>query len=110
MPATELRAFHGDPTVKDKYLSRVKAHRDADQIIHGIYWEGGKGCAVGCTIHSANHSSYETKLGVPAWLAHLEDRLFEAMDNGRAKDWPVEFIEIYNRLYWEVAANKSWVG
>ncbi len=51
METTTLRAFHNNPKVKSKYLARVKAHEKADEIIKGTYWQGGKGCAVGCTIH-----------------------------------------------------------
>ena len=60
-----LLAFHNKQSVKDKYLKRVKAHYEADQIIHGIYWENGKGCAVGCTIEGSDHSKYETVIGNP---------------------------------------------
>lgn len=36
-------AYHGKQEVKDLYLSRVRAHREADELIHGIGWEDGKG-------------------------------------------------------------------
>jgi len=87
-----LIAFHGDPKIKAKYLARVKAHRKADEIVHGYYWKKGKGCAVGCTVHSGDHRAYETELGIPRILARLEDGIFESLPNGRAKDWPVEFL------------------
>jgi hypothetical protein len=90
--ARTLRAFHGDPAVKRKYLARVRAHAKADEIIHGIYWEGGKGCAVGCTIHSGDHSAYETEVGIPRVLARLEDGIFEALPNGDSKLWPGKFL------------------
>jgi hypothetical protein len=53
-----LRAFHGDPKIRNRYLKRVRAHAAADQIIHGTYWQEGRGCAVGCTIHSDDHAAY----------------------------------------------------
>ena len=28
-----LKAFHNDPKIKAKYIARVKAHYDADEII-----------------------------------------------------------------------------
>ena len=88
-----MQAFHNDMKIKEKYLDRVLAHQKADEIIHGIYWENGKGCAVGCTIHSGNHKYYEKELGIPEWLARLEDTLFEGLQNGRAKAWPAQFLE-----------------
>ena len=87
-----MLAFHSKSSVKAKYLRRVRAHAKADQIIHGKYWERGKGCAVGCTIHSAEHGAYETELGIPLMLARLEDTLFEGQTNGKAKTFPVRFL------------------
>jgi hypothetical protein len=91
-----MKAFHNYQKVKDKYLSRVIAHRKADEIIQGTYWKDGKGCAVGCTIHGDNHKSYEVELGIPEWLARLEDKIFEGMSIERSKSWPQEFLEAIN--------------
>ena len=76
-------AFHNDPTIKEKYLSRVTEHERADEIVKGQYWENGKGCAVGCTIHSGNHAAYETELGIPRWMARLEDCISEVFRSKR---------------------------
>ena len=46
---------------KDKYIKRVKAHQKANEIIKGIYWQDGKGCAVGCTIEGGEHLKYESE-------------------------------------------------
>lgn len=88
----KLIAFHGDAAVKEKYLSRVRAHAAADEIVKGKYWEGGKGCAVGCTIHSGNHAAYQDELGLPEWLARLEDTLFENLPNEVAKTFPERLL------------------
>ena len=89
----KLIAFHGDPKIKQKYVDRVRAHSEADEIIKGRYWENGKGCAVGCTLHSGDHSSYEDELGLPRIIARLEDRIFEGMSNEKAKEFPLKFLE-----------------
>jgi hypothetical protein len=91
-----MKAFHNDPKLKQRYLNRALAHQAADEIIKGKYWENGKGCAVGCTIHSNNHAAYETELGVPEWLARLEDRIFEGLSNDEAKDFPFLFLDAIN--------------
>jgi len=63
-----------------------------------------KACAVGCSIHSYNikrgknldtskHSVYQTELGIPESLAHLEDYLFETIPDDKATKWPVEFLK-----------------
>ncbi len=87
-----LLSFHGKKTVKAKYLRRVRAHAKADEIIKGKYWENGRGCAVGCTIHGSDHAAYETELGIPEWLARLEDTIFEQLPNGEAKAFPEAFL------------------
>src|SRR5690348_16867823 len=89
----KLLSFHNDPKIKAKYITRLKAHTKADEIIKGTYWENGKGCAVGCTVHSDNHNAYETELGLPSWLARLEDGIFEALPNSKAMKFPLLFLE-----------------
>ena len=88
-----LLSFHNDETIKQKYLTRLHNHARADEIVQGQYWEHGKGCAVGCTIHCDDHSAYETILGLPEWLAYLEDTLFEKLSNAEAKSFAVDFLE-----------------
>jgi hypothetical protein len=87
-----LRAFHGDPAIKAFFLARVREHRDADALIHGTYWEHGKGCAVGCTVHSGHHAAYEQELGIPRILAHLEDGIFENLAPPDDVLWPERFL------------------
>ena len=87
-----MKAFHNDPLIKEKYLTRVQEHYQADEIIQGKYWENGKGCAVGCTIHSSNHEEYESKLGIPEDIAHLQDTIFESLPNELAKQFPLQFL------------------
>lgn len=91
--ADKILAYHGDPAVKAKYLMRVRAHAAADEIIHDTYWQNGKGCAVGCTLHSSNHMGYEDELGIPVALGRLEDCLFEGLRSGEALSFPARFLE-----------------
>ena len=93
-----MTAFKGKQSVKNKYVKRVKSHYESDEIVQGIYWENGKGCAVGCTLEYDNsgesiHQRMEDQLGVPRILARLEDKIFEGLDNGDAKKFPLEFLE-----------------
>ena len=93
-----LVAYHGKESVKNFYLDRVKAHEAADEIIHGRYWENGRGCAVGCCVHNADspHAAFETEMGIPLVLARLEDTLFEGQKNGDAKTFPARFLAAIN--------------
>jgi len=88
-----MRAFHNNPEIKDKYLARIVEHYFADEIMQGKYWENGRGCAVGCTIHSSAHDRYETELGIPTALARLQDKIFEGLPLEEAKRFPQEFLE-----------------
>jgi hypothetical protein len=86
-------------------LGEIERHRKADQIIKGTYGEENgtwKGCAVGCSIHSINilkgkeyetndHHIYETQLGIPEWLAKVEDTIFEGLPTEDAMLWPEQF-------------------
>ena len=99
-----MLAFHNDKEIKQKYIDRVRAHMIADEIIKGLYWENGRGCAVGCTIHGSDHQKYEDELGIPTVLARLEDSIFEGLPNHLSKMWPLEFLEAI-----EVGADLSWI-
>ena len=93
MEKTKVLSFHNDIKIKQKYLSRLEVHRQADEIIKGKYWEEGKGCAVGCTVHSSSHDVYPVELGICWQLALVEDGLFENLPNEDAKNFPIEFLE-----------------
>jgi hypothetical protein len=100
-----LRAFSYPGLDKVAFLAELQAHADADLIVKGTYWQDGKGCAVGCSLHSAavrlnlpagrvsfaDHASFETYLGIPQILARLEDRIFEGLPLAEAKLWPMQF-------------------
>lgn len=91
-----MKAFYNNPSIKEAVLRQLQAHYDANEIIQGVYWQHGKGCAVGCTIHSSDHMKYESELGIPKWLALVEDRIFESLSNNEAKEWPILFIKSIN--------------
>ena len=92
-----LRAFHNNPKIKEKYIARVKEHARLDQIAKGVYYENINGkiraCGVGCTIEGSNHDAYETELGIPSQIAHLEDTIFENLPNELAMKFPLRFLE-----------------
>lgn len=85
-------AYHNDPAIKTRILRQLRQHAADDEIIKGSYWQDGKGCAVGCTIHSGKHVEYETRFGIPQVLACLEDTIFEGLPNTDAKKWPLRFM------------------
>jgi hypothetical protein len=90
---SKLLSFHGSQATKDKYVARVKEHQEADNIVQGQGWSEGKGCAVGCTLENYAHSQYPIELGLPEWLAHLQDAIFEGLSLEEAKAFPLQFLE-----------------
>jgi len=88
----KMLAYHNDQTIKTNILAQLQAHYDADEIVKGRYWQNGKGCAVGCTVHSDDHADYERLFGIPQALAHLEEEIFEHLPNGDAMGWPLRFM------------------
>ena len=106
-----LRAYHGDPAVKAKYIARMRAHQKADELIHDMYWKNGKGGAIGCTVHSNDRTAYETDLGMPEWFASLEDMIFENLSEAASFRFPMRLLSAipvgfaeWDRLYHKFCA------
>ncbi len=92
----------------------MRAHREADRLIRGDYFTGdGRGCAVGCTVADALaaeqgitlmewaangrpddwHAEWARVTGLPEWLAHVDDYLFESLPVELSQGWPVRLLE-----------------
>jgi hypothetical protein len=103
--APALRAYSFPGLDKPAFIAELAEHAAQDRIVQGQYWENGKGCAVGCSLHSVqqrlglariaydDHALYETYLGIPRILARLEDRIFEGLEPAEARLWPMRFAE-----------------
>lgn len=92
---TKRRAFDDPKWTKADLLAQVLAHREADQLIHGIYWQHGKGCAVGCMSHTDRqpHAVLARRYGIDERLFHLCDAIFENLPNEESLVWPERFVE-----------------
>ena len=89
-----MNAWLNDPELKARIVAQVQAHYDADEIVQGKYWEGGKGCAVGCILHDRDggHSRFPGEFGIPGELARLVDSVFEGLSKAHAKELPLRFV------------------
>lgn len=101
-------SFHNKPELKEKYVARVLGHYEADRIKRRHYWNGNDGCALGCTLEMSGtrldttsnefvsiHNTMETELGIPAWLAQMEELVFEKMrskGDSEYTSFPYRFI------------------
>src|SRR5574338_1096580 len=103
-----MLSYHNNPELKQLIVDEMKLHQQRDQFIKGAYKkeEDGqfKGCAVGCAIHSFNtklgkdylyedHKAFEEAIGVPEWLAYLQDRFFEYLPNEESAQFAVDFLD-----------------
>lgn len=105
-----MLAFNSDPELKAFILQELNAHAQSDRLTKGVYWEGGKGCAIGCTLEAvlqwrkmkitefqsiihSRHADYEIFLGIPEGIAYLEDRIFENLTHKSAMEWPMKFTK-----------------
>ena len=64
----------------------VKAHIEADSLVRGEYWNGSKGCFIGCLTHSSDPKPAFERFGLPEPLMRIAEEIFEGLpDNeGRA--------------------------
>ncbi len=87
-------AFFGNPRIQAKYVNRAEQHRLADEIIQGEYWDGKRGCAVGCLAHENEypHKILANATNIPMQIFYLADRIHENLPGAIAPDWPVAFI------------------
>ena len=91
-----MLAFTNTKVTKIELIASLERHAAADAFVKGYYWQDGKGCAVGCSLHDfhampGDHAAYEPLFGIPQVLARLEDGIFEGLPTDLAKEWPLRF-------------------
>lgn len=79
----ESGSFFNDQKIKDKYVKRMAAHRQADELIRGVGFQEGKGCFIGCILNNYDHSQFENELNIPEWVGRVFDVLYEGMSIDR---------------------------
>lgn len=104
-----VTAWHNDPDLKAEVLARMIAHREADEIIQGVYQDldpnlasGYRGCLIGCTLPKLKdrwsmsetwQELVEKYYGIPAAVGYLLDYTFESLDYGDHAAFAVNSIE-----------------
>jgi len=98
---TTFNSFQGKPKLKEALIASSIKHRIQDDYISGDYGEHNNstgrfnGCSVGCSLYDLYHSYYyivnedvldfsdhnllAKLLGIPKWLALLQDKVFEGL-------------------------------
>ena len=71
--------------------SLAKAHVEADAVVAGTYWEasnnaaGGRGCFIGCLVHSHEAAGVANKFGLPEPSVRIAEAIFERLPKS---EWP----------------------
>ena len=103
-----MLSYKNNTKLKKMLVAEITRHKKVDQITQGTYGDPNNPdrgfCAVGCSVHSLNlklgksyktddHTVYEKELGIPEWLARLEDTIFEGLPKKEAIEWPLRFAK-----------------
>ncbi len=117
---------------KIEFLENSRAHFAADMLLKGTYSDvdaaSFRGCSVGCHVHhifprkskiqianlDGKHGLVATHYGYPAWLAHLQDTIFEGLPNGESAKWHVLLAETLATLPddydWQLALHRVHIA
>ncbi len=106
-----MLSYQGSAELKARFCGHVARHQAEDRVLQGTYGVeqgaiGWRGCAVGCSLRSLDeidgkplrvdyreHRELSNRLGIPLWLARLEDSIFEGLAPELALGWPARFAE-----------------
>ena len=99
-----MKSFKNDPSLKKLHVEQAKKHYEQDMLIAGTYGETDtdvfRGCSVGCFSYEISgqtddnpHKIVADDRGLPEWLIHLQDRIFEGLPLEDRKKWHVQLAE-----------------
>lgn len=79
----------------EEALAIMQEHERQDNLVQGTWLEGGKGCFYGCAMQTTEGAieKFCEKYGMPLWLGHWSERVFEGLESDLAKKWPVELLK-----------------
>lgn len=65
----------------DELRRLVAEHVAADQVMQGNYWDGQRGCFIGCLNHSANPAGAADRFGLPIAVQKIAESIFEGLQS-----------------------------
>ena len=86
-----LTRNHAELTLK------VASHIEADAVIQGEYWDGHKGCFIGCLTHSSDPKPAHERFGLPEPLLRIAESIFERLPIDDAKGFFAELPKAVGR-------------
>ena len=81
----------------DQLTAEVKAHIAADAVVQGKYWDGTKGCFIGCLAHSCDATVLQDRFGLPLPLVKVCEGIFEALPEDDARAFFAAIPDAVNR-------------
>jgi hypothetical protein len=89
-----MQPFNGNAALAARIVDDMEAHRKADRLAQGTYWdpETGRGCAIGCLVQSDRHEDAAKLCNAPVEIMYIVDTLFENIPQPDNLDWPVIFL------------------
>jgi hypothetical protein len=69
----------------EKLTIEVARHVEADAVLQGKYWDGSRGCFIGCLAHSDDASKLGELYGLPLPLVRICENVFENLPADEAK-------------------------
>ena len=69
----------------DQLTIEVKKHIESDMVTQGTYWDGSRGCFIGCLAHSSDVSVLGDRFGLPEPLVRICEIIFETLTPDDAK-------------------------
>ena len=86
-----LTRNHAELTLK------VAKHIEADAVIQGEYWDGHKGCFIGCLTQSSDPKPAHERFGLPEPLLRIAESIFERLPTDDAKGFFAELPKAVGR-------------
>lgn len=69
----------------DQLAVEVARHVEADAVLQGQYWDGSRGCFIGCLAHSSDAAALGEAYGLPLPLVRVCESVFEGLPAEDAK-------------------------
>lgn len=98
-----MKSFNGLKSLKDEAIAMAQHHYDLDMLAKGTFGrlnaDTFEACSVGCMAHDIDPTSHEyhkvvaKKFGLTEWLIHMQDWLFENLEDNKAFH-----VEFYKRI------------
>ena len=91
-------SFKNDKSIKDALIKRMDHHIEMDELMQGATGAYGKGCTVWCALNNGDlhkgyvHSAFPDVLGLPEWLARLQDSIYEGLTSKDSKWFSKEWV------------------